>query len=165
MAGEAVVIFSRANTLGSVAIRLAQAPTLAPWSHCSDLVPGGYVIEALALRKRVVATPLPELLDRVSAFQALALRVDDYVRWVAAVTAWDGTPYDYLGALGAWLQTRRIDSPEIAYCSEVSSSSLASAGRDLRCPGTRGVLPWAWYRLLWAAGARAVPADELRAMT
>lgn len=151
----AVVIFGRANTIGSAAIRLAQG--WADWSHACGLMPGGDVVEALAARGHVVSTPLPEMLARCSRYEALAIEVPRYSAWVDAQRARIGRRYGYLDALGAWLGTRRLDHPQRDYCSQAVADDLhGPAGLDILCPSTRGVLPWALYRLMWAAGARPV---------
>lgn len=166
--GKATVIFSRNGlragvgpAAGSVAIRFAQAVTLAPWSHCADLHPDGYVVEALASHGRVIRTPLAAFVARCSATEALEIDVPDHAAWVAAVEAGVGMRYGYLSAAAAWLETRRFGPAVNPYCSWQSARNLSDAGRYLLHPSTRGVLPWALCRLMWAAGARPVALPEI----
>ena len=113
------------------------------------------VVEALAIRRKVVVTPLAEVAARSSVVQILELDVPRPGDWAAAVRAQVGLPYGYVDAFGAWLGTRHLETRGL-YCSDAAAAALAAAGRDLLAPSSRGVLPWALYQLMWAAGARVV---------
>lgn len=119
------VIYSRSRTLAAALIRLAS--WWGPWSHCG-IVHKGYVIESLALKGGVVATPLQEVIDRSSLHEIVDVEVTDAdagLHW-----AWGtvGAPYDWMGVLAIPFRARRLASSRRWYCSEHVETALRIAG-------------------------------------
>lgn len=136
------VVYSRSRTIGSVLIRAGA--WWGPWSHCG-IVHDGFVIESIALKGGVVATPMSEFEARVSEWTLVGFDVPDAEaghRW-----AWGtlGSPYDWGGVLGIPFRERRWDRIGRWYCSEHVEAFLERCGLSRWRPGMTGISPCQSY--------------------
>jgi hypothetical protein len=136
------IVYSRSRTIGSVLIRAGA--WWGPWSHCG-IVHNGFVIEALALKGGVVATPWDAFERRASEWTLEGFDVPDADaghRW-----AWStiGSPYDWSGLLGIPLRVRDWQQPGRWYCSEHAEAFLHHAGLRRWRHGMHGISPCQSY--------------------
>lgn len=153
------LIFSRARTLPSVAIRAGA--WFGPWSHCG-VIDGDYVIESLASMDGVVRTHLHDFWARSSASERVNLicpRPEAALEWArsTAVEPREKTlvRYDWGGVIGIPLRARELDSPDRLYCGEQVRHAAALAGVALGARDMHGFHPTTLYHLVLAANAGA----------
>lgn len=100
------------------------------WSHCGVYHPEYGVIEALT-KPGVVPTPLDEWVATYPVFVFLRIAVPDPAAALAFAVDQIGTPYDFGGAFGAFLEPWRTDwhNPNAWYCSELVEAVIEAGGR------------------------------------
>lgn len=136
------VVYSRSLTLGSALIRAGS--WWGPWSHCG-VVDQGFVIEALAIKGGVVATPFEQFEDRSTALEVVEFRVPDAKPAIDWAWTTVGSPYDWGGVLGIPFREREWDRPGRWYCSEHVEVFLRKAGLDRWRRGLHGISPCQSY--------------------
>jgi uncharacterized protein YycO len=146
------LIFTRTRSLGAVVIRAGA--WWGQWSHCGLVLPGGHVVESLALKGGVITTMVDAVIFRSSAHQVLDLPcpAPQYAHEWALSTV--GMPYDWGGVLGIPFRSRDWQAPGRWYCSEHCAAAIERAGLTLVRPGVHGIHPDTLHALAWAAGAR-----------
>lgn len=106
------LIFARGHSVGSYAIRLRYQSR---WSHVAIII--GDVVHEAMHPAGVVKTPLAEFKARYGDGNwAIAMA---YARpgWQVRANALLGLRYDWWGAFGIGIGTRKLDNPDALWCS------------------------------------------------
>ena len=106
------LIFARGRSIGSYAIRLRYQSR---WSHVAVVI--GDVVHEAMHPDGVVKTPLQQFKDRYGAGNwAIATALAE-PGWQLRANALLGLRYDWWGAFGIGLGTRKLDNPDALWCS------------------------------------------------
>lgn len=119
------LLYSRQATPSALAIRAGS--WFGPWSHVA-IIDGDDVIEARALRRGVVRTPLVSAVARASEYEVVAIPTPSDAAGIAWARTTVGAPYDWWGVFGILARERDWQSPEDWYCSEHAERALVEAG-------------------------------------
>lgn len=106
------VIFGKGRAIGSYAIRLRYQ---SKWSHCGVIIDG--MVHEAVHPQGVIVTPLAEFKKRYGPGRWEIAVANAEPGWELRAKELLGLKYDWWGALGIGLGTRKLDDPDALWCS------------------------------------------------
>lgn len=109
---KVTLIFARGHSVGSYAIRLRYQSR---WSHVAIII--GDVVHEAIYPDGVVKTPLQDFKDRYGDGNWEIATAYAAPGWQMRANSLLGLPYDFWGAVGIGIGTRKLDNPFALWCS------------------------------------------------